>query len=386
MHYPQPEKYAERIVKTSTMPFDRGVPTPCCIKTCPDEPSVRHLTPAHGRDFATACVVQTRWGTNQPEHKNAGGHPPALGESPNWETQVDYTAAPCELLETLLPELLEKVLLEIAESAKECRIGLSLQMPFELQVGQLDAANAVSNLGKTIAACNGILIDNRLAGDARCNRPMNRFGHNALPAVVVNLDGIKLLQIGEMIEQENLEVFLYDIREGLRSESLLLVINEDPVLHRKVLNKNPKSMQVLFAHLNVLPSVFIISVNQRIEMERRSVKIAILNRSFMQPYIVPNIEFLLMKHKPHEIEIGDNSNVSRLVYENRQLFHIPLPAAACRDIKNAGGNPPALGGPPIRRIHLLYTTNQNVYSILSKVEHMLYTIDSNICSPYGKAA
>lgn len=319
-------------------------------------------------------------------NKNAGGEPPALGESPNWETQVDYTIAPCELLETLLPELLEEVLLEVAESAKERHIGLGLQMPLELQVGQLDSANVVCNLGKTIAVCNGILIDNRLAGNARCNRPMNRFGHNALPAVVVNLDGIKLLQIGEMIKQENLEVFLYDIREGLRSESLLLVINEDPVLHRKVLDKNPKSMQVLFAHLNVLPSVFIISVNQRIEMERRSVKITILNRSFMQPYIVPNIEFLLMKHKPHEIEIGDDSNVSRLVYENRQLFHIPLPAVASRDIKNAGGNPPALGGPPIRRIQLLYTTNRNVYSILPKVEHMFYTIDTNICSPYRKAA
>lgn len=242
MHYPQPEKYAERIAKTSTMPFDRGVPTPCCIKTCPDEPSVRHLTPAHGRDFATACVVQTRCGTNQPEHKNAGGHPPALGESPNWDTQVDYTAASRRLLEALLPELLEEVLLEVAESAKERRIGLSLQMPLELQVGQLDSANVVCNLGKTIAACNGILIDNRLTGDARCNRPMNRFGHNALPAV------------------------------------------------------------------------------------------------------------------------------------------------ASRDIKNAGGNPPALGGPPIRRIQLLYTANRNVYSILPKVEHMFYIIDTNICSPYRKAA
>lgn len=141
------------------------------------------LAPVRGQGFAADCVAQTRWGTNQPEHKNAGGHPPALGESPNWDTQADYTAAPCELLETLLPELLEEVLLEVAESAKECRIGLSLQMPLELQVGQLDSANVVCNLGKTIAACNGILIDNRLAGDARCNRPMNRFGHNALPAV-----------------------------------------------------------------------------------------------------------------------------------------------------------------------------------------------------------
>lgn len=146
---------------------------------------VRHLAldSAHDQAPAADCVAQARWGSDQPENKNAGGEPPALGKSPNWKTQVDYTAAPCELLETLLPELLEEVLLEVAESAKECRIGLSLQMPFELQVGQLDSANVVSNLGKTITACNGILIDNRLAGDARCNRPMNRFGHNALPAV-----------------------------------------------------------------------------------------------------------------------------------------------------------------------------------------------------------
>lgn len=54
--------------------------------------------------------------------------------------------------------------------------------------------------------------------------------------------------------------------------------------------------------------------------------------------------------------------------------------------KNAGGQPPALEGPPIRSIHLLYTTNQNVNSILPKIEHMFYTNNTNICSPYRKAA
>lgn len=141
------------------------------------------LAPMQGRGFVANCVAQTHRGSDQPANKNAGGHPPALGESPNWKTQFDYSIAPCELLEALLPELLEEVLLKVAESAKERHISLSLQMPLELQVGQLDSANVVCNLGKTIAACNGILIDNRLTGDARCNRPMNRFGHNALPAV-----------------------------------------------------------------------------------------------------------------------------------------------------------------------------------------------------------
>lgn len=70
-----------------------------------------------------------------------------------------------------------------------------------------------------------------------------------------------------------------------------------------------------------------------------------------------------------------------------------LPAAPHRLVgapinlqKTPGGNPPALGGPSIRGIHPFYTTNRNVDSILPNIEHMFYITDTNICSPYRKAA
>ena len=344
------------------------------------------LASASGQGFVADCATQTRLSSDQPENKNAGGYPPALGESPNWETQLDYTIASCELLETLLPELLEEVLLEVAESTEERHIGPSLQMPLELQTCQLDPANVICNLSEPIAFSSGVLVHDRLSREARCNGRMDSLCHNTLPTVVVNLDGIESLQIGQVVEKEYLQVTLDSRSKCIETEGLSFVINERPVLNWQMLNKHSERMQVLFAHLNSLPLVFIIAINQRIEMKRCSIKTALLDGSFVQFYIIGNLKLLLMEHEAYEIEIGNNPNVSRFVNENRQLLHSTLPSAADRDIKNAGGNPPALGGPPIRRIQILYTTNRNVYSIVPKVEHMFYTIDTNICSPYRKAA
>lgn len=50
------------------------------------------------------------------------------------------------------------------------------------------------------------------------------------------------------------------------------------------------------------------------------------------------------------------------------------------------GKTPAVGGPPCGEDHLIYTTRRLDHSILAKYEHMFSIIDTNICSPYGKAA
>lgn len=50
------------------------------------------------------------------------------------------------------------------------------------------------------------------------------------------------------------------------------------------------------------------------------------------------------------------------------------------------GKTPAVGGPPCGEDHLIYTTRRPDHSILSKYEHMFPIINTNICSPYGKAA
>lgn len=362
-------------------------------KTEPREPTPSKLcagqaclTPACGQVLAADCIAQTRWGSDQPENKSAGGYPPALGESPNWETQLDYAIAPCELLETLLPELLEEVLLEVAESPEERRIGLSLQMPFELQVGQLDSANVVSNLGKTIAACNGILIDNRLVGNARFDRPMYRFGHNTLSTVVVNLDGIKLLQIGEMGSQELNEVFFYCGSKGIWAKRpSLLFVGKHSIRYGESVNETSKSAKLPLSIRHVFPLVFVMPIYERVKVKRNAVQLLDSQLSHIFGYAVFQGQALLMKHEADKVEVRNTTNIARLIDEDGQFSHQALPSRNPSRYKKCRGTPPALGGPPIRSIHLLYTTNRNVYSIVPRVEHMFYTIDTNICSPYRKA-
>lgn len=55
-------------------------------------------------------------------------------------------------------------------------------------------------------------------------------------------------------------------------------------------------------------------------------------------------------------------------------------------IKKPGKTSPALGSPFYKRDYYLYTTNRNVESILSKLEHMFYTNHSVDCPPGRKAA
>ena len=54
--------------------------------------------------------------------------------------------------------------------------------------------------------------------------------------------------------------------------------------------------------------------------------------------------------------------------------------------KKPGKTSPALGSPFYKRDYYLYTTNRNVESILSKLEHMFYTNHSGDCPPGRKAA
>lgn len=274
------------------------------------------------------------------QHKNAGGYPPALGESPNWETQFDYTIASCELLETLLPELLEEVLLEVAESAKERHIGLSLQMPFELQVGQLDSANVISHLRKAISAGNRILIDNRLAGNARCNGSMYGLGHNALPTVVVNLDGIELLQISQVVKKEDLQIALDSHSKTVEVLRHLLVVDKHLVRNGQMLEKRNKGVKLLFSTLNVLPTIIVVTVNQGVEMEGRPIETVLTQSGLVQTDIPANVKTLLMEYKAHKIKIRNTTHVSGLIDKNGQLFHMPLPSNLDRGTKKCRGTTP----------------------------------------------
>lgn len=91
---------------------------------------------------------------------------------------------------------------------------------------------------------------------------------------------------------------------------------------------------------------------------------------------------LLMKYKNYEVILGFRTGIAGFVNEYGEILHSPH----APNNKNAGGKPPAVGGPPCGEDHLIYTTRRFDHSILAKYEHMFSIIDTNICSPYGKAA
>lgn len=94
-------------------------------KTEPREPTPSKLcagqaclTPACGQVLAADCIARTRWGSDQPENKSAGGYPPALGESPNWETQLDYAIAPANYWRRFFRSFLRKFFLKLPKAPK----------------------------------------------------------------------------------------------------------------------------------------------------------------------------------------------------------------------------------------------------------------------------
>ena len=88
---------------------------------------------------------------------------------------------------------------------------------------------------------------------------------------------------------------------------------------------------------------------------------------------------LIMKHKGDEVVPGLSAGIAGFVNEDGKILHGPhVPHT-----KNAGGKPPAVGGPPCVEDHLLYTTRQVVCSIIAKYEHMFSIIETNMCSTYA---
>lgn len=91
---------------------------------------------------------------------------------------------------------------------------------------------------------------------------------------------------------------------------------------------------------------------------------------------------LIMKNKRDKVMLALEIITARFIDEDAQLTR----REASLPIKKPGKTSPALGSPFYKRDYYLYTTNRNVESILSRLEHMFYTNHSGDCPPGRKAA
>lgn len=299
---------------------------------------------------------------------------------------LDGQSYQAQALQSMLAELLQEVFLKTPAHAKEEIVGTPRLSVCIFERLKFKCTNVVRNLGKTVTRRRRVTINDRLLGQCKLDGIMQRLGNQSLPVVVVNLNFIELLQVLEMIEQEDSQISPDAIDCTVRSEhvgvKLGFLICEHGVSKRKILKKNTECCEVLLPLLNIHSSISIVAIKQGRKVEG----------DVPQPFSFQSLEIirlisskliaLLVEHNGYEVVLGFRTGIAGLVDKYGEILHGPH----APNIKNAGGKPPAVGGPPCGEDHLLYTTRRVDYSILTKYEHMFSIIETNIRSPHRKAA
>lgn len=359
-------------------------------KAAPCEPvtpklHARNLTPdpAGWRTNAVDCVTQTSRGSDGLNFKDAGGNPPALGRPSIRRVRFVHARMHTSLLKHFPTDLPEVILLESAPAAKEFKIGLGLLASIKLNSRKLDAAYVIGGLRQQIVPWRCVFENSCFASDRALDGRVHCLSDDALTPVVIDLYLIESLQVSEMGSEVLHDIALDMLcKPAWRGCNPSLLIAEARIGNGQLVEHHRKRNEQLQAAGDVFPFVAIVAVQKRTEMKGNLILTEFPEHSVVPGYGLIELKALIMKDQNDYVVLGDTAGISRLVDKNGKIPHRRSPLKA----KTPGGNPPALGGPSIRGIHPFYTTKRNVDSILPKVEHMFYIIDTNICSPYRKAA
>lgn len=289
-------------------------------------------------------------------------------------------------LQPVLPKLLQEILLKALAHAKEKLIGAARLGICVLERFELERTDVIGNLGKAIACGRRIAINNRLLGQCELNGIVQRLGNQSLPVVVIDLNLIELLQILKMVEQKDRNIPSDALNRTSRREhvgvKLGLLVGKRHIFERKILQKDTERCEVLLTFLDVHALVPIVTVKQRREMKGDIPKSLSIQSFEVIRFVSSEPLALFMEHENYEVVLGFGARIARFVYEYGKILHSPHAS----NNKNAGGKPPAVGGPPCGEDRLLYTTRRFGYSIIAKYEHMFSIVDTNTCSTYRKAA
>lgn len=341
------------------------------------------LIAAYVRVLAVDCVAWMPWSIDQVANKDAEGNPPTLGGPSIRKIRFVQAAMRSSLLKQFTANLPEVILLESAPAAKEFKIGLGLLASIKLNSRKLDAAYVIGRLRQQIVPWRCIFENDCLASNRALDGRVHCLSDDTLTPVVVNLYLIESLQVREMGSEVVHDIALDMLcKPAWRGCNPSLLIAEARIGNGQLVEHHRKRNEQLQAVGDVFPFVAIVAVQKRTEMKGDLILTEFPEHSVVPGYGLIELKALIMKDQNDYVVLGDTAGISRLVDKNGKIPHRRSPLKA----KTPGGNPPALGGPSIRGIHPFYTTKRNVDSILPKVEHMFYIIDTNICSPYRKAA
>lgn len=300
--------------------------------------------------------------------------------------KLDIENHQTQSLQTMLAQLLQEVLFETFAHAKEELVGASRLGVCVLERFELERADVIGNLRNTIARRRRVAVNNGLLGQCELDGIMQRLGNQGLPVVVIDLNFIELLQIIKVIKQEDrdvppdaLDCAAWRHHVGVE---LGLLIGKRRIPKREVLQKDAERCEVLLALLNIHAFVSVVAVKQRREMERDIPKPHSIQSIKIVRFVSSKSFVLFMEYEDYKVVLGFGAGIAGFINEYGKIPHSPH----APNNKNAGGKPPAVGGPPCGEDHLRYTTRRFGNSITPKYEHMFFIIDTNTCSPHRKAA
>lgn len=243
----------------------------------------------------------------------------------------------CGLLaELLLPNSTKMVLLEVAISAKEDFLGVSLFGFLVFNCGQLEFAYVIGNLLKPEIFRAAIPVNNGLGTQRMFECRMQCGPHGFLPIVVVELNGVECPEHAKPFREEGDEVLLHFAEHCGVSTELVSLVREREVLDGTFKREGAETCQESHPRLDGHVSISVVSSHERIHVQRDIWKVAVPENLLVLSNLLLNGYGLLMKNEGDEVMPGVLASVvTGFVNENGKLLH----GAASPKTRNAGGIP-----------------------------------------------
>lgn len=269
--------------------------------------------------------------------------------------KLDNENSQAQASQAMPAQLLQEVLFETFAHAKEELIGASCLGVCVLERFELERADAIGNLGNSIARRRRIAVNNGLLGQCKLDGIMQRLDNQGLSVVVIDLSFIELLQIIKVIEQEDRDVPPDALDRTERrdhvSVELGLLIGKRRIPKRKILQKDAEHCEVLLALLNIHAFVSVVTIKQRREMERDSPEPLSFQSAKIARFVSSKSFVLFMEYEDYEVVLGFSARVAGFINEYGKIPHGPHAPSN----KNAGKTPgcrrPSLWGRPPMLYH-----------------------------------
>lgn len=270
------------------------------------------------------------------------------------------------LVNSLLSNPTKMVLLEVAISAKEDFLGVSLLGFLVFNCGQLKFAYVIGNLLKPEVFGTAIPINNDLSTQCMFECHMQRGSHGFLPIVVVKLNGVVCLEHAKPFRKKNDKVLSHFAEHCGVGAELVSLVREREVLDGAFKREGAETRQESHPRLNRHVSVSVVSSHEGIHMQWDIWKVAIPENLLVQNNLLLDRYGLLMKNEGDEVMFGVLASVvAGFVNENGKLLH----GAASPKTRNAGGIPRPLTA--FRKgTQNFYTTGRGVLSRCNHSKHM----------------